>query len=111
MTHRRELVLGPILLGERVLTEQIVRHIVRRPTEDLFAVVTREQPVLMIGRLTVEVGGRDQWLLEIDRIRDDHRVCKPIAVADKELDERRLIALGCAVSSIPALLQMRRPYL
>ena len=83
---RRELVLGPVLLDERVLTEQIARHVIRCPAEDLLAVVAGKQPVLMIGGLTVEVGGRDQWLLEIDRIGDDHRVRQPIAVADEELD-------------------------
>ena len=96
------------LVHKRVLAERVVGHAVGGAAENLLAVVAREQPRLMIDRLPCEVGAADLRLGEVHRIGDHRGMRQVIAVAHEELDHRRLIALGQAVSPQPALLEMRR---
>ena len=98
--------LSPNSLGERVLAEQVIRHVVRRTSENLFAVVAGKQPGLMIDGLAEEVRRSDFRLGEVHRIGDHGCVRQVIAVTHEELDERRLIALRQSVASEPALLEM-----
>src|SRR5688572_28998978 len=99
-----------VLRDARILAEQIARNVVRCAIENLLAIVAGKQPVLMVDRLTCVVGGPDQWLLEVHRIRHDHCVRQMIATPDKELLERRLVAFGNSVPREPALLQVRGAY-
>ena len=99
------------LVRERVLAERVVRHAIGGAAENLLAVVAREQPRLMIDRLPREVGAADLRLGEVHGIGNHRGVRQVIAVADEELDQRRLIALRQSVSPQPALLEMRRLHL
>ena len=96
------------LVRKRVLAERVIGHAVGGAVENLLAVVAREEPRLVVDRLPCEVGAADLRLGQVDGIGNHRGVRQVIAVAHEELDQRRLIALGKAVSSQPALLEMRR---
>src|SRR5688572_26940056 len=98
MCAARDAISLGVLLHEWILPKRVIRDNVWGTVQDLFAVVTREQPVLMIDRLSVEIGRLDQWFSQVDRIGDDCRMRQVVPVPDEELDERGLIALGQAVA-------------
>jgi hypothetical protein len=95
----RDLVARGEFGDERLLAEQVIRHCVVCPIEDLLAIVARVQPGARIDGLPRVIAAAHHRLGEIHGIGQDRDVGQVIAVPDEELAERGLVALRHAVAA------------
>src|SRR5439155_10012779 len=95
-----------VLSEIRILPEEIMRHLIISPSDDLFAIITSVQPRVGIPRAPNQFGSPDQRLRQIDGVRHNERKCDAIAMPDVMLDNGCLIALHQAIAAYPGPFEM-----